>query len=87
MGCAHKLHSANNMMTSKFLLYQELFEQDVHNCLIICSLLNNDLSRISGSHSGGYEEYHLMGYNAVYSVECQPTFRRNISPPSSGSKK
>jgi hypothetical protein len=22
----------------------------------------------------------------VYSVECQPTFRRNISPPSSGSK-
>jgi hypothetical protein len=32
------------------------------------------------------EEYYLLGYNAVYSVERQPTFRRNISPPSSGSK-
>jgi hypothetical protein len=29
--------------------------------------------------------YHLLGYNPVQSVECQPTFRRNISPPSSGS--
>jgi hypothetical protein len=28
-------------------------------------------------------EYHLLGYNAVYSVESQPTFRWNISPPSS----
>jgi hypothetical protein len=33
-----------------------------------------------------YEEYYLLWYNAVYSVESQPTFRRNISPPSSGSK-
>jgi hypothetical protein len=32
------------------------------------------------------EEYYLLGYNAVQSVKCQPTFRRNISPPSSGSK-
>jgi hypothetical protein len=23
------------------------------------------LGRIWGSHSGGYEEYHLLGYNAV----------------------
>jgi hypothetical protein len=22
------------------------------------------------------EEYHLLGYNAVWSAECQPTFRR-----------
>jgi hypothetical protein len=28
------------------------------------------------------EKYQLLGYNAM-SVECQPTFRRNISPPSS----
>jgi hypothetical protein len=27
-----------------------------------------------------------LGYTAVYSAECQPTFGRNISPPSSGSK-
>jgi hypothetical protein len=28
-----------------------------------------------------------MRYNAVYPIESQPTFRRNMSPPSSGSKK
>jgi hypothetical protein len=44
------------------------------------------ICRIWGSHSGGYEEYCLLGYNAMYSVESQLTFRRNISPPSSGSK-
>jgi hypothetical protein len=33
-------------------------------------------------HSGGYEEYYLLGYNAVYSVESLRTFRRNMSPPS-----
>jgi hypothetical protein len=35
---------------------------------------------------GGYEECYLLGYSAVQSVEIQPTFRKNISPPSSGSK-
>jgi hypothetical protein len=29
---------------------------------------------------------NLLEYIAVWSVESQPTFRRNISPPSSGSK-
>jgi hypothetical protein len=33
-----------------------------------------------------FEEYCLLGYNAVQSVESQQTFRRNVSPPSSGSK-
>jgi hypothetical protein len=32
------------------------------------------------------EEYYILEYNAVYSVGSKPTFRRNISPPSSGSK-
>jgi hypothetical protein len=40
-----------------------------------------------GSHTIGYEVLYLLTYNAVYSVESQPTFRRNISPPSSGSNK
>jgi hypothetical protein len=31
------------------------------------------------------EEFYLLGYNVAYSVERQPTFRRNMSPPSSGS--
>jgi hypothetical protein len=46
-----------------------------------------NICRIWGSHTGGYEEYHLPGYNAVWAVECQPTFRRNMSPSSSESKK
>lgn len=29
-------------------------------------------------------EFCLLGYNAMQSVERQPTLRRNISPPSSG---
>jgi hypothetical protein len=33
-----------------------------------------------------HEEYHLLGYNAVWSIESQPMFQRNIPPPSSGSK-
>jgi hypothetical protein len=32
------------------------------------------------------EDYYILGYNAVQSVGSQPTFRKNISPPSPGSK-
>jgi hypothetical protein len=42
--------------------------------------------RIWGSHSGGYEEFYLLGCNTVQSVESQPIFRGKISPPSSGRK-
>jgi hypothetical protein len=44
------------------------------------------ICRIWGSHSGDYEEFYLLGYNAVSSVGSQPTFRMNMSPLSSGSK-
>jgi hypothetical protein len=44
------------------------------------------LCRIWGSHSGDYEEYYLLGYSTVEIVGTQPTFLRNMSPPSSGSK-
>jgi hypothetical protein len=37
------------------------------------------LSRIRGSQSGGYEEFYLLGYNAVYSVESKLAFRRKMS--------
>jgi hypothetical protein len=39
--------------------------------------------RIGGSHGGDYEECRLLGYCAVW-ILLEPTFRRNISPPSSG---
>jgi hypothetical protein len=46
------------------------------------------LYRIWGSHSCGYEYiWEYMEYNALSYVESQPAFRRNISPPSSGSNK
>jgi hypothetical protein len=32
----------------------------------------------------GFEVFTAVGYNAVQSVESQPKFRVNISPPSSG---
>jgi hypothetical protein len=32
------------------------------------------------------QEFYIPGYKTVNSVESQPTFRRNMSPPSSGSK-
>jgi hypothetical protein len=36
------------------------------------------------SDNGGYEEFCLLAYNAVWSVQSQPTFQRNISPPFQG---
>jgi hypothetical protein len=44
----------------------------------------NKICRIWGSPSGSHEELYLLGYNAVRSVESQPTFRRNMSASSSG---
>jgi hypothetical protein len=41
---------------------------------------------IWGSHSGSYECCHLQGYSTVWSV-CEPSFRRNASPPSSKTNK
>jgi hypothetical protein len=39
--------------------------------------------RIRGcDNGGGYEEFCLLGYKAVQSVESKPEFRRNISSPS-----
>jgi hypothetical protein len=34
--------------------------------------------RIWGPHSGGWEEFRLVEYNAMWSVETQPEFQRNI---------
>jgi hypothetical protein len=45
------------------------------------SLSNNPtiVAEFEGSHSGGYEEFYLPEYYAVYPGESQPTFRRRIS--------
>jgi hypothetical protein len=49
----------------------EMFE-NTHNTVL--------LYRIGGSYSGDYEEFRLLEYNTMYSVESQLTFRRNMSP-------
>jgi hypothetical protein len=33
--------------------------------------------KILGSHSGDYEEFYILGYNAIQSVESQRTHRSN----------
>jgi hypothetical protein len=40
---------------------------------------------ILGSHTGGYEEFCLLGYITLQSVDSLPAFRQNISPLFSGS--
>jgi hypothetical protein len=42
---------------------------------------------IWATRSSGYEEFCLLGCNAVQSVESQVPFRKTIWPPSSGSNK
>jgi hypothetical protein len=38
-------------------------------------ILERHKYRICGSHSGGYEEFYLVGYSSVQSVESQSSFR------------
>jgi hypothetical protein len=46
----------------------------------------SDIHRIRGSHSGGYEEFCLLGYNVVKSTDSWPTFWKNMLLALSGSK-
>jgi hypothetical protein len=41
------------------------------------------LCKIWGFHGDDYEEYRLLGYSTVW-LCFEPTFRRNVSPSSSG---
>jgi hypothetical protein len=52
--------------------------------IVITMQISVLLCRTWGSPSGGYEEAYLLWYNAVWSVDSQLTFRRNMS--SSGSR-
>jgi hypothetical protein len=41
----------------------------------ILSILLVTIPRISGSQSGDYGEFYVLGYKAMQSIESQPTFR------------
>jgi hypothetical protein len=48
--------------------------------------MNEGIRMTWGCLSGAYEEIWLLGYNIMQCTGTHPTFRRNILPPSSGSK-
>jgi hypothetical protein len=72
-----QLHGITTQRTVLFYL-SLLYYNSVTSSIII-----QLFSRYLFSHVGS-EEYCFLGYNAVYS--SQSTFRRNISPSTSGSK-
>jgi hypothetical protein len=87
----------NNATLTLLVAYEGLIAQSCHEsfklyvytCIWTSCRYPSDsphCSRIWGSRSGSYEEFCLLGYNAVQSVESQSVLRRNMSPPSSGSK-
>jgi hypothetical protein len=45
------------------------------------SKMKSSTCRILGSHSGGYEEFYLPGYKAMWSIESQLMFWRIMLPP------
>jgi hypothetical protein len=49
--------------------------QDAMDIIQVCE--------ISSSHSGEYEAQNILGCTAVFLIECRPTFRRCVLPPSS----
>jgi hypothetical protein len=56
------------------------FKLYIHLWPIYCLSL---ICRIWRSHRRSYADFYRLGYNAVCSAKSQPTFRRNISSPSS----
>jgi hypothetical protein len=53
-----------------FIIRERLEEKKllVHE---VCRIYEGNLRRISGSHSGSYEEFYLLGHNTILSVESQ----------------
>jgi hypothetical protein len=52
--------------------HPKLYAMIISNDYLDTKITN--LCRILGSHSGGYEEFCLLRYNAMQSIESQPTF-------------
>jgi hypothetical protein len=71
--------SASKITISTFLRAMEISEQSF--CIILIFTVKINFFRTMFP-----KEYYLLGYNAVYSTESEPTSRRKTSPPSSGQK-
>jgi hypothetical protein len=69
----YNFHDCFNTASPGFLTSQKIFM-----LLFSCTIWS--------SHTSGYEEFYLLGYNAVYSVERQPTLTCN-GLESAGSQK
>jgi hypothetical protein len=75
---AHYIHAMRTFLYLSLICLTKRSVAETAKRLIRC--------KIWGSHSGGYEEFHLLGYATVKSVENQPTCRRNMSLHTSGLK-
>jgi hypothetical protein len=56
--------------------------KSMHNSTVYVEGLRQNQTKhreIGGSHGGDYEEYCLLGCDAVYSPRNSPTFRRNAT--------
>jgi hypothetical protein len=63
--------------------YETTFEhldELLHNACASQADKSKDFCMKLGSHTGGYEQFYLLGYKAVQSVESQHTFRINKFP-------
>jgi hypothetical protein len=57
--------------------------QIVHTRFYLQNIVSLDNFLLMFTKYSMLEKYRLLGYSAVY-ILCEPTFRRNVSPPSSG---
>jgi hypothetical protein len=55
-------------------------------CANSISALISQICKNCGYRNGDYEKFYLLGYETVYSIESQLTFRRNMPLPTLGSK-
>jgi hypothetical protein len=58
----------------------------VHRTIYLCIHMSNIKQHQVYIKQRIFKELSLLGYYSVQSGESEPTFRRNISSPSSGSK-
>jgi hypothetical protein len=72
-----KSGSAGNLTRDLWICSQELWPLDDRGGLDTDSLIKQPCT-IWGSLSGGYEEFYLLEYKPVQSVESQPNFQSNM---------
>jgi hypothetical protein len=76
-----KVFKLVHLPSNNITIFRIILQEDLSCSLILLSTVPPFQER----EPSLYKEFCLLGYNAVYSVEKQPTLRRNMWAPSSGS--